>query len=340
MRERADALGRDPAQGRPSHLSARGGDTAARQTWRASQTHGGWLWRVGDRLDRPGVAPWLLLGPCLGYLALFAIYPLFYSLRLSLTDLASAQGSGHWVGLKNFHDLLVDGFFWSAALNSAIMVAASVAIQIVLGVALAMFFFSVELRGAAIVRGILVLPMLITPIVVGVMWRALLNPDWGLVNWAIDALGFDPPNWLGSIGMAMKTLILVDVWQWTPFVFVIVFSRLQVLPHDVFEAAQLDGAGRLATFRYVTLPLLMPAIVFAAIFRAVDAFRSFDLIYGLSYGGPARSTTTLSFFTFQNGFQFQNYGYAAASAYVMLFILAAGTTMLLRYVRLRPGDAR
>ena len=121
---------------------------------------------------------------------------------------------------------------------------------------------------------------------------------------------------------------------------IIVFARLQALPQDVFEAAQIDGAGALMTFRYVTLPLLMPAIIFAAVFRAVDAFRSFDLIYGLSYGGPARSTTTLSFFSFQNGFQFQNYGYAAAVSYMMLLILVAGTVVLLRYVQLRSGQAR
>jgi multiple sugar transport system permease protein len=291
------------------------------------------------RLGRGGAAMWLLLGPCLLYLAAFAIYPLIYSLRLSFTDLTAADGTGRWVGLKNYGDLLFDPQFWNAAMNSATMVVVAVTIQVVLGVALAMFF-SLQLTGESIVRGILVLPMLITPIVVGVMWRALLNPDWGIVNWAIAQLGFEPPNWLGSIGMAMKTLILVDVWQWTPFVFIIVFARLQSLPEDIFEAAQLDGAGRIAVFRQITLPLLMPAIVFAAVFRAVDAFRSFDLIYGLSYGGPARSTTTLSFFSFQNGFQFQNYGYAAAVAYMMLLILVVGTTFLLRFVPLRPGHAR
>jgi multiple sugar transport system permease protein len=291
------------------------------------------------RLDRRGAATWLLLGPCLLYLTAFAIYPLIYSLRLSFTDLTAADGTGRWVGLKNYGDLLVDPLFWNATMNSAIMVGIGVAIQVVLGVALALFF-NLHLRGSAIVRGILVLPMLITPIIVGVMWRALLNPDWGLVNWAITQLGFEAPNWLGSIEMAMKTLIMVEVWQWTPFVFLIVFARLQVLPLDVFEAAQLDGAGAFSTFRHVTLPLLMPAIVFAAVFRAVDSFRSFDLIYGLSYGGPARSTTTLSFFSFQNGFQFQNYGYAAAVAYMMLLILMVGTTVLLRYVQLRPGHAR
>ena len=138
----------------------------------------------------------------------------------------------------------------------------------------------------------------------------------------------------------MPTLILVESWQWTPFVFIIVYARLQALPQEIFEAAIADGAKPLATFRYVTLPLLMPAIIFAAVFRAVDSFRSFDLIFGLSYGGPARSTTTLSFFSFQNGFQWQNYGYAAAVSYMMLLILAVGTIVLLRFVQIRPGYAK
>ena len=289
--------------------------------------------------DRSELVAWLFLGPCVLYLLAFAIYPLFYSLRLSFTNLSAASGTGIWVGLDNYRDLLFDGDFWSAAKNSAVMVSVSVAIQVILGTALALFF-NLHLRGSWIVRGILVLPMLITPIVVGVMWRALLNPDWGLVNWLISRLGFEPPNWLGSVEMAMKTVIIVDVWQWTPFVFIIVFARLQALPQEVFEAARVDGAGPFSTFWMVTLPMLMPAIAFAAIFRAVDAFRSFDLIYGLSYGGPARSTTTLSFYSFQNGFSFQNYGYAAAVAYMMLIILIVGTTLLIRYAPLRPGQQR
>jgi multiple sugar transport system permease protein len=291
------------------------------------------------KLDHRGAAVALLLGPCLLYLVAFSIYPLIYSLKLSLTDLRAADASGHWIGLRNYGDMLRDPFFWNATKNSAIMVAGSVSIEVVCGVALAMFF-NLHLRGSAIVRGILVLPMLITPIVVGVMWRSLLNPDWGVINWAIVSLGFEQPNWLGSTQMAIKTLILVDAWQWTPFVFVIVYARLQALSHEVIEAAQIDGASSFGVFRHITLPLLMPAIVFAAIFRAVDAFRSFDLIFGLTYGGPARSTTTLSWFSFQNGFQFQNYGYAAAVAYMMLLILMIGTTLLLRYVQLRPGHAQ
>ena len=280
---------------------------------------------------------WLMLGPAVIYCIVFSSYPLNHSLRLSFTDLTGTAGTGNWVWLQNYGYLLTDPLFWNAAKNSAIMVTLAVALQVVLGVALAMFF-KLELRGSWIVRGILLLPMLMTPIVVGVMWRALLNPDWGMVDWTIRAIGLTPPDWLGSVDMAMVTLVLVDSWQWTPFVFVIVFARLQALPQDVFEAASVDGAGAWRTFWNITLPMLMPAVVFAAIFRAVDAFRSFDLIYGLSYGGPARGTTTLAFFSFQNGFQFQNYGYAAAVAYSMLLILAVGTTILLRYINIRTTN--
>ena len=286
------------------------------------------------RPENPRRTLLLFLGPCVAYLLIFAIYPLIYSLRLSFTDLTAAAGTGSFVGFDNYRFLLTDPQFWNAATNSAIMVSLGVTIQVVAGVALAMFF-NLHLRGAWIVRGIILLPMLMTPIVVGVMWRALLNPDWGLVDWSIKAVGLNPPDWLGSVSMAIVTLVIVDSWQWTPFVFMIVFARLQTLPLDVFEAAEMDGAGPFTTFRRITLPMLMPAIIFAAVFRAVDAFRSFDLIYGLSYGGPARGTTTLAFFAFQNGFQFQNYGYAAAVAYAMLLILAIGTTVLFRYLPLR-----
>lgn len=278
-----------------------------------------------------------LLGPCVLYLLTFSIYPLIYSLRLSFTDLDAAGGGGDWVGLRNYANLLVDPQFWNATRNSAIMVLASVTIQIVAGVGLALFF-NLHLTGSWIVRGILMLPMLMTPIVVGLMWRALLNPDWGLVDWAIESVGLNPPDWLGSVWMAMLTLVLVDCWQWTPFVLLIVFARLQALPQDIFEAARVDGAGPFVIFRRITLPMLMPAILFAGLFRAVDAFRSFDLVFGLSYGGPARGTTTLAFFAFQHGFQFQNYGYAAAISYAMLIILIVGTAAILRYLRVQPVD--
>jgi multiple sugar transport system permease protein len=280
----------------------------------------------------------LLVGPAVAYLLVFSIFPLLYSLTISFFKWDQIRSRFEFYGLGNFTDLVADPVFWQATVNTALMTGLGVTIQVILGTALALFF-NLHLRGSWFVRGVLVLPMLLTPIVVGLMWRALFNPDWGMINYILGELGLPEPLWLGDPSIALWSLTLVDSWQWTPFVMVIVFARLQALPRDVFEASQVDGAGRLATLTRVTLPLLAPAIVFAAMFRAIDAFRSFDVVFGLTYGGPGRYTTTLSFYAWENGFTFQRYGYASAMAYVMVIVASIGLTLLVRYASLRREDA-
>jgi multiple sugar transport system permease protein len=271
------------------------------------------------------------------YLIIFSIFPLLYSLFVSLQHYDQASASFSFVGFQNYSDLFHDSRFFGALRTSAAFVGGAVAIQVLLGIALALFF-NQRLRGAWFVRGALVFPMLLTPVVVGVMWRALLNPDWGLIDTVLGNLHLPIPNWLGNPVTAVWTLIMVDSWQWTPFVFVIVFARLQALPQDVFEAAEVDGAGAFGRFRDIVLPLLAPAIIFAAIFRGIDAFRDFALVFGLTYGGPGYSTTTLSFYTFQNGFEFNQFGYASSLAYIMVVMLVIATTVLFRFVSLRRAD--
>jgi multiple sugar transport system permease protein len=279
----------------------------------------------------------LLLGPCVLYLVAFSVYPLVTSLVRSFEDYNSQQNTWRWIGLGNYRQLFSDAEFWHTVEHTAFFTFGGVALQVVLGTALALFF-NQRLRGATLVRGLVILPMLLTPVVVGLMWRALLNPDWGMLNWLATQAGFHNVQWLTDPSMALRTLILVDTWQWTPFVFVVVYARLQALPVDVFEAGEVDGATWFKRLRYLTLPLLMPAIAFAAIFRGIDAFRTFDLVYGLTNGGPVRSTSTLSFQAFQNGFQYFHYGYASAIAYVMVIIAIVGVTVLLRFVRVRRED--
>ena len=146
--------------------------------------------------------------------------------------------------------------------------------------------------------------------------------------------------WLGDPSLALFTLILVDSWQWVPFIMVIVFARLQALPRDSFEAAAVDGASAWQTLWRITMPLIMPAIVFAGIFRAIDAFRSFDVVFGLTFGGPGRLTTTLSFWAWENGLRFDRYGFASAISYVMVIVAIIMVTILLfRYLRVRREDA-
>ncbi len=280
----------------------------------------------------------LLVAPTAVYLLLFSVFPLIYSLGISFFDWSQTTSSFTFIGLDNYTDLLGDPVFWQAAINTAVLVLASISIQVVLGTALALFF-NMHLRGSWLVRGVLILPMLLTPVVVGLMWRALLNPDWGMVNFALGELGLPRPLWTADPKIALLTLVLVDSWQWTPFVMVIVFARLQSLPQDVFEASSVDGAGRRSTLAHITLPLLASAIVFAAVFRAIDAFRSFDVVFGLTYGGPGRLTTTLSFYAWENGFTFTRYGYASALAYVMVIVASLALAILVRRAALRRADA-
>jgi len=276
----------------------------------------------------------LLLGPCAVYLAAFSIFPLITSLVRSFEDYNTRTDTWRWVGVDNYTQLIHSPDFWTVVENTVLLTVVGVTIQVVLGTALALFF-NQQLRGSAVVRGILILPMLLTPIVVGLMWRALLNPEWGLLNWLAVKVGIGQVGWLSDPNVALWTLVLVDSWQWTPFVFVIVYARLQALPQEVFEAGSVDGANWFQRTLYLTLPLLAPAIVFAAVFRAIDAFRTFDLVYGLTNGGPVEATTTLSFQAFQNGFEFQHYGYASAISYVMVIAAAIGITLLFKVVKVR-----
>ncbi|MFN8619122.1 MAG: sugar ABC transporter permease [Chloroflexota bacterium] len=280
----------------------------------------------------------LLTAPTVIYLLVFSVFPLLYSLGISFFDWSPTTSSFNFIGLDNYAGLLSDPIFWQAAINTAVLVAAGMVLQVVLGTALALFF-NLHLRGSWIVRGVLILPMLLTPVVVGLMWRALLNPDWGMVNWLLGQLGLPKPLWTGDPKLALITLVLVDTWQWTPFVMVIVFARLQALPQDVFEASAVDGANRRSTFLHITLPLILPAIAFAAIFRAIDAFRSFDVVFGLTFGGPGRLTTSLSFYAWEQGFSFQHYGYASSLAYVMVIVASLAMAVLVRFVALRKDGA-
>ncbi|MFN8519650.1 MAG: sugar ABC transporter permease [Chloroflexota bacterium] len=280
----------------------------------------------------------LLVAPAAIYLVVFSVFPLLYSLGISFFDWSQTTSTFTFIGLDNYARLAADPVFWQAVVNTAVLVVAAVAIQVVLGTALALFF-DLHLRGSWFVRGVLILPMLLTPVVVGLMWRALLNPDWGMVNWVLGELGLPQPLWLADPKLALITLVLVDSWQWTPFIMVIVFARLQALPRDVFEASAVDGAGRIATLRQVTLPLLAPAIVFAAVFRSIDAFRSFDVVFGLTYGGPGRLTTTMSFYAWETGFSFTRYGYASAIAYVMVVVATVAFSVFAARVALRRADA-
>jgi multiple sugar transport system permease protein len=279
-----------------------------------------------------------LIGPAVVYLLIFSIFPLLYSLGISFFEYDRIDSRWNFVGFKNYSGIFTDPVFWKASFNTLLMCGTALVLEVIAGVGLAIFFGQ-KLKGAKLVRALLIVPMILNPVVVGLMFRALLNPEWGFLNYILFNLGYEnPPIWLADPKWTIWVLILVDAWQWTPFIFVVVFARYQALPHEVFESARVDGASPSKIVRFITLPMLSSAIAFAAVFRGVDSFRNFDLVYGLTFGGPGRETTTLSFYAFENGFVYFRYGYGAAVSYVMVILATLGFFLLLRVLPLRKSE--
>jgi multiple sugar transport system permease protein len=259
--------------------------------------------------------PYLLLAPTITVLLALSIYPLFYSVKVSLQT-----GSGAWT-LTNFARLTTDQFFLSALGHTLIYTATALAIEFALGLSLAILL-NAQMRARGLVRSLLLLPMMLPPVVVGVVWRLMLNPNFGAVNGTLKRLGLNTESltWTASPKLAMVSIIIADVWQWTPFVFLIFLAGLQAIPEEPYEAALIDGSSAWQTFRHVTLPLLKPAILIVLLLRTMDLLRVFDQIFILTEGGPGFATETVSLYIYRTAFRFSNFGYAAAMSFVLLVI--------------------
>ncbi|QWT24163.1 sugar ABC transporter permease [Subtercola sp. PAMC28395] len=285
-------------------------------------------------LKRDDNTTWyLLIGVPFALLFLLTAVPLALSLYTSLLDWNLGDPAGAtFVGLQNFLDLMVDGAFWHALLLTAYQVIVTVVVQVSLGTCIALLL-SQEFKGAQFLRSVYLIPMMTTPVVVGLMWRMLFNTDSGMVNYLLSLVGIGPVNWLGDAATAMPAVIGSDVWLSTPFVVVILLAGLRSIPGEVFEAGQVDGAGGFRMFWNITLPLLKPMILLAVLFRTMDAIRRFDTIYVMTGGGPGNSTETLDLFAYFNAFTYLEVGKGAAIATVMLIIIFLISFPILRTIQ-------
>ncbi len=292
--------------------------------------------------DMPGVRPLIglvepraalfLLTPAMAALLLLSIFPFVYSLVLSLHrwNLSNRAQGWSFVGLANYVRILTgDPFFWSAMEVTVVFLVVTIALEFVLGLGIAVLV-SQETRALGAIQTIIILPMMITPVVVGLIWRFMYNPDRGVINEILGAVGLPGPLWLGSARTGLLSVVIADVWEWTPFMALIMLAALQSLPREPLEAAIVDGASRRQAFVSIVLPLIRPAIMVALLLRGIDAFKTFDLIYVLTQGGPGTSTQVLSLYTYKWGFKFFEMGYAAALAYVMVLIVDLAATFGIR----------
>ncbi|NUP62681.1 MAG: sugar ABC transporter permease [Nonomuraea sp.] len=284
------------------------------------------------RLGEPGTA-WLFLAPALLLLAGMLLYPILYTAWVSVSDfdLASFQPAG-WVGWRNYEAVLHDPGFLDSLKVTGVYLVIALPLQMVLGFAIA-FLLNVAWRGRGVLRALFLIPMVVAPVVAGGVWRMLLDPLWGVVNYALGLVGVGPVEWIGDPTLAMASLIIIDTWRWTPFVVLIASAGIMALPGDVYEAARSDGAGRWATLRHITLPLLVPVMAAAFVVRWLGAVKMFDIALAATRGGPGNATNVINLYIYEKGFKSLEFGSASSMATIVLVLTMLITFVLFRVTR-------
>ena len=285
----------------------------------------------GAGLD--GALPYLLLAPSMLIVLVVLVYPLWDALRAS-TMFYRYGKAVRAVGFDNYLRLWSDDQFLNALFITLRFVALSVAIETVLGLALAMFCVR-EFRGIRLLRTVLIVPMVITPVVVAIVFRLIYAIDAGMIAAVAKSLGGEPLQILGDPTRAFVGLVALDVWEWTPLMFLILLAGLQSLPVEPFEAARVDGASPWRMFVDHTLPMLRPVLAIAIVLRTIDAFGTFDQVFVLTRGGPGEATKLLSIYGYDNAFKFQQTGYAAALFVTMGLLILAVALAAVRLLRRR-----
>lgn len=281
---------------------------------------------------------WQLVLPAFGTILLVALFPLLWTLweSLHLHDLRMPWLGEPFVGLANYTEALHDPRFWSALGHTVFFAVTSVGLELLIGLWLALAL-NRAFRGRGLVRAAVLVPWAIPTVVSGLLWRFMFEGQHGIVNTALLRLGLmgEPRVWFIDPLAAWVPVILADVWKTTPFVGLLLLAGLQNIDASLYEAARIDGASAWRQFRHVTLPLLQPAILVALIFRTLDAFRVFDLIYALTGGGPGTSTEPIALYTFNALLQNLRFGYGSALS-VIVFLLTFGLALL--YIRLLGAE--
>ena len=280
---------------------------------------------------------WLVLPAVVVMLAVL-IFPLIYSFRTSLYYYVLTKPTYRpYSGLENFDNVIHDEQMHNAVKVTVKFTAWAVTVELVLGYIIARSL-SVIRSYRNVFMSLLMIPMMITPIAIGLIWRMLLHPDLGIVNYLLDTVGIGGRPWLALKSTALPTLIFIDAWQWTPFVMLLLYAGILSLPEEPFEAATIDGASLLQKIWYIELPMLRSVVIVAFILRIIDLLRTYDLIYIMTGGGPGSSTETFSFYVYRLAFVKLNMGEASAASYLFLFTIVVITSILFPRLRLAASQ--
>ena len=287
-----------------------------------------------DRLERDDRRfGWALTLPGLAALSLIVVFPLLFTIFTSAYDYTLLHRRyDTFVGLENYREAFAADYFGESLWVTLKFVIAVVVLEFLLGFTVALMLNSV-IRFKDVYYLILLMPLLINPVVVALIWRMFLHPELGIVNWLLSLIGIGPVNWLGDVRIAFWTVVLVDIWHQVSFMIVLLLAGLSALPREPYEAARMDGASTLQAFFHVTLPLMRPVIVVTLLIRLIFAVKTFDLVFIMTRGGPGTSTDLISYFIYRSAFFGLNIGQASAISVVLLVIVLALTGYLYRYMR-------
>jgi multiple sugar transport system permease protein len=283
------------------------------------------------RLDK--YVPYALLFPSLVWIIMIIVYPLVYNIWLSFHKSTYGIELGPFIGFDNYIKIfLADDVFWQTFINTVIWTIGNLFFQTVIGLGGALLL-NQAIRGWELIRGLVILPWVIPTVVVTLVWRWMLEPDLGIINNILHYLKLITQSvvYLGSPSLAMLSVIIINSWRFSPFAIVLILAGLQTIPRDVYESAKLDGASPIATFRYITLPMLSPILTFVGFIAFVWNFNMFDLIWLTTEGGPGNTTETLPVLVFRRAFKEYRMGQAAAiTTFMFLFLLAVSFLLIKR----------
>ncbi len=283
-----------------------------------------------------GLIPYLLTAPVMLMLVCILFVPSLYVVWMSFHS-STFGVEAEWVGFANYVRILSDPVFWRSTLNTLVVVNIVVYVEIVaaIGVSLAL---ARNVFGKGIIISIILMPYAVSEVTAIVMWRYMFEPDVGIMNYGLEWLGLDQLNWVVDRWHALLLVSLLTIWLSFPFTFLIIYAAVKNQPREPIEAAFVDGASRFQAFRHVTLPTIMPVVLVAVIFRYIFGLRLFSEVWLLTQGGPARLTEVLATYLYRNGFRYQEFGVAAATAMIMLVISLAIAAVYVRWLHLRSSQ--
>ncbi|WP_105422838.1 MULTISPECIES: carbohydrate ABC transporter permease [Neorhizobium] len=292
---------------------------------------------TGNKRSKPSrLAPnyWPFVVPALIVIGAVIVFPWVFTLWMSVNSWTLGQEQT-FAGLDNYIRLATDFRFWESLWHTLIFTVLAVVAPLFLGT-LAALIFDAQFPGRGFLRGVFVMPMMATPVAIALVWTMMYHPQLGVLNYLLSLVGIGPQEWIYNRYSVIPSLVLVETWQWTPLIMLIVLGGLAALPREPYESAEIDGANAWQKFRYLTLPMIAPFLMIGVIIRSIDAIKSFDIIYAMTQGGPGTASETINIYLYNTAFAYYDIGYGSAMA-VVFFVIIVALSFLLMMVRARTN---